>query len=399
MKRVNGFITARGHAVWAASILLAFGLNNATARPPQSPPKYTVIELKPLPGQAGPYVSGYAGSLNQRGQVVGASYADPSVAVGGCAWQRGNVTELPPAPLPWTLPNAVNDSGQIVGGSCEPWWINCHAYVLERQQWVQLPDLNATYCNAEPWGVNSRVSIIGTVWKSLGFNGWEPPQPVVWRHGKIELLPILDLGPDRTPAGDPWAINDLDQVVGRSGDWFFNEQGNKPPPYYMHATLWENGEAIDINENHDTSIAIAINNAGIAVGGFVNYDPNSSDGAGPLMVQRPCAWTKQWALVEISTLPGFPFGYAYAISDGGEIVGQLALDFTGWCPPADMRAVLWKQGKVYDLNECVPAGSDWILYQAFAINARGQIVAYGVNTQTGANGSFLLNPQPGLPEE
>jgi uncharacterized membrane protein len=217
---------------------------------------------------------------------------------------------------------------------------------------------------------------------------------VVWRHGKIELLPILDLGPDRTPAGDPWAINDLDQVVGRSGDWFYDEQGNKPPPYYMHATFWENGAAIDMNENHDYSIACDINNAGVAVGAFIDYDPNSPGGVGPLMVERPFAWTKRTGLMEIGTLPGYPFGFAFALSDGGDIVGQVAPFFTGFCPPTDMRAVLWKHEGVYDLNECVPAGSDWILYQAFAINARGQIVAFGVNTQTGAGGTFLLNPQP-----
>jgi uncharacterized membrane protein len=394
MKRVNCLNAARGPAVWAAALLLAFGLNNATACPKcNQPPKYTVIELKPLPGQASAYLSGLAGSLNQRGQVVGASYADPTVAVGGCVWQKGSVQELPPAPLPWTLPNAVNDSGRIVAASCEPFSINCHAYVLERQHWVQLPDLNAIYCNAAPLGVNNRGTVIGTVWKSLGLYGNEPPLPVVWRHGRIETLPILDLGPDRTPAGDPLAINDRDQVIGRSGDWFYDEQGNKPPPYYMHATLWEKGEIIDLNEDHDYSVATDINNAGCAVGTFINYDPDSPDGVGPLLVQRPCAWTKRTGLVEIGTLPGYPFGFAFALSDGGDIVGQVAPFFTGYCPPTDMRAVLWKHGVIYNLNECVPAGSDWNLYQAFAINARGQIAVLGVNTQTGAGGTFLLNPQ------
>jgi hypothetical protein len=48
---------------------------------------------------------------------------------------------------------------------------------------------------------------------------------------------------------------------------------------------------------------------------------------------------------------------------------------------------------VYDLNACVPAGSGWNLYSASAINARGQIVAYGVNSTGGTLSIFLLNPQ------
>ncbi len=87
-KRVNRFNAAPGPAVWAASILLAFGLNSATAGPPQPrPPKYTVIELKPLPGADSAGVLNMAGVLNNRGQVVGgsgnATHTSPSFAVWG----------------------------------------------------------------------------------------------------------------------------------------------------------------------------------------------------------------------------------------------------------------------------------------------------------------------------
>jgi uncharacterized membrane protein len=298
------------------------------------------------------------------------------------------------------LPQAVDDSGQIVAVSCNPGWLNCHAFILAGQQWVPLPDLNTTYDNAQPLGINNRGTVIGKVWKSLGMAGGEPPLPVVWRRGQIELLPILDLGPGRVPAGDPWAINDRDQIVGRSGDWFVTEQGPKPPPvlHLHHATLWEKGEIIDLNEDHDYSVAIDINNAGCAVGTFINYDPDSLE-TGPLFRQRAFAWTQQTGLIDLGTPPGYPCGFAYAINDGGDIGGQVAPGFTEITPLTGRRAVLWRHGVIHDLNTCVPAGSDWHLYNTRAINARGQMVVQAVNTKTGATRRFLLDPEPGAEEE
>ena len=389
-KRVNGFNAAPGPAVWAASILLAFAFNSATAGPPQpQPPKYTVIELKPLPGAASAGVLNAGGVLNNRGQVVGGSGDSSRTSAQWCIWQNGMVTPLPPGPAAVNGAHGINESGGIVGIATTPDWDNAQAYVLVRQHWVQLPALDATYCNAQANGINNPGTIIGTVWKNLGLGGNEPPLPVVWRDGKIEPLPILDLGPGHIPAGDPWAINDLGQIVGRSGDWFFDETGTFHTPY-QHATLWEEGQAIDISENHDYSLATDINNDSVATGVFMDY----TLGFPFDFPERPFVWTKETGLVDLGTPPGYPYAIASAINAGGEIVGEFAPVFTELGPQVVlvMRAALWKDGMVYDLNACVPAGSGWNLYSASAINARGQIVAFGVNS-TGAFSVFLLNPQ------
>ena len=109
-KRVNGFNTAPGPAVWAASILLAFGLNSATAGTPRpQPPKYTVIELKPLPGAVSSGILNAAGVLNNRGQVVGGSWGDPShSSAQWCIWQKGMVTPLPPGPAAVNGAHGIN---------------------------------------------------------------------------------------------------------------------------------------------------------------------------------------------------------------------------------------------------------------------------------------------------
>ncbi len=389
-KRVNGFNTAPGPVFWAASILLAFGLNGATAGSPEpQPPKFTVSELKPLPGAVSSGVLNTAGVLNNRGQVVGGSWESPGISAQWCIWQNGMVTALPPGPAAVNGAHGINESGCIVGIARTPNWDNAQAYVLVGQHWVQLPSLNATYCNAQPSGVNNPGTIAGTVWKNLGLGGNEPPLPVVWRNGKIDPLPILDLGPGHISAGDPFKINDVGQIVGRSGDWFNDETGAFRMPY-QHATLWEAGKAIDISENHDYSVAFDINNGGVATGVFMDYAGFPFD-----FVEHPFAWTKRTGLVELGTPPGYPYALASAINDGGEIVGECAAMFTEFSSAVDLRAALWKDGMVYDLNACVPAGSGWNLYSATAINARGQIVAYGVNSTGDSFSIFLLTPQSG----
>lgn len=382
--RVNGFTPAPGPAVWAASLLLAFGLNSATAGPP---PKYMVTELKPLPGAVSSGVLNAAGVLNNRGQVVGGSEDASGSSAQWCIWQKGTVTALPPGPAAVNGAHGLNESGSIVGVARTPDFQNAHAYVLVGRQWVQLPGLNATYSNAQAGGINNPGTIIGSVWKSLGLNGSEPPLPVLWRDGKIEALPILDLGPGHIPAGDTWAINDLGQIVGRSGDWFNDETGAPKLPL-QHATLWQGGKAIDISENHDYSLATDINNDSVATGVFIDYAGFPFD-----FPERPFAWTEQTGLVDLGTPPGYPYAIASAINARGEIVGEFAAFFTEFSSPLDLRAALWKDGKVYDLNACVPAGSGWNLYSASAINARGQIVAFGVNSTGDSLSIFLLTPQ------
>jgi hypothetical protein len=55
-----------------------------------------------------------------------------------------------------------------------------------------------------------------------------------------------------------------------------------------------------------------------------------------------------------------------------------------------LRAVLWEDGVITDLNDQIPADSGWQLQWAQSINSRGQIVGFGIHKdQTRA---FLLTP-------
>ena len=59
------------------------------------------------------------------------------------------------------------------------------------------------------------------------------------------------------------------------------------------------------------------------------------------------------------------------------------------------RAFLWQGGVMTDLNTWLPTNSGWVLTEARAINALGQIV--GAGTNNGQTRAFLLSPVPSQP--
>ena len=73
------------------------------------------------------------------------------------------------------------------------------------------------------------------------------------------------------------------------------------------------------------------------------------------------------------------------INDRGEVVGGSGPDIM------HSRAVIWKHGKIADLNTLIPAHSPLTLLVALAINARGEIGGFGV-TGTGEIHAFLAIP-------
>ena len=62
-----------------------------------------------------------------------------------------------------------------------------------------------------------------------------------------------------------------------------------------------------------------------------------------------------------------PSSFVNAMNEAGEMVGR-----------SGDRAALWTDEGVIDLNDLLPEGSDWVLWEADDINNVGQIVGYGL---------------------
>src|SRR5262249_13734160 len=77
-------------------------------------------------------------------------------------------------------------------------------------------------------------------------------------------------------------------------------------------------------------------------------------------------------VTDLGTLPGDCFSQAFVMNSRGQIAGNSAT-----CDGNTIRAALWEDGKVFDLNQLIPSNSDLLLVEANAINDRGEIAGNG----------------------
>jgi probable HAF family extracellular repeat protein len=96
-------------------------------------------------------------------------------------------------------------------------------------------------------------------------------------------------------------------------------------------------------------------------------------------------WSAADKIEDLGTLPGGTYSIAFEINDSGEVVGY------GNIADNAAHAMVWtSSGGMQDLNDLIPANSGWVLVNANAINASGQITGYGI--KGGHNHGFLLTP-------
>ncbi len=81
-------------------------------------------------------------------------------------------------------------------------------------------------------------------------------------------------------------------------------------------------------------------------------------------------------------------GAASSINNAGDVVGDSGTGPAISSHPA--YALLWTHGYRFDLNNCLPPHSGWILTTATAIDGKGRITGYGLFH--GKERAFLLTP-------
>jgi probable HAF family extracellular repeat protein len=96
---------------------------------------------------------------------------------------------------------------------------------------------------------------------------------------------------------------------------------------------------------------------------------------------------------DLGALPGDCFSQAFVVNSQGQIAGNSAT-----CDGKTIRAVLWKDGKVFDLNTLIPLNSSLLLVESVAIDDRGEIAGNGFPpgcTDFSCTHAFLLIPCEG----
>jgi probable HAF family extracellular repeat protein len=230
---------------------------------------------------------------------------------------------------------------------------------------TKLPTLGGT--NGYAAGVNNRGKIVGWAENTVHDSTCHTPQvlqfeAVAWSpKNEIRALPPYPGDLD----GAATAVNDDGDVVGISGTCD-NAVGAATA---AHALIWRHGQTILIPTfgGKGWNTPADINNRGQVVG-FADMPGDVVDGVlTPFPLPYGFIWSEGMKTQKILPLPGDIYTIAYAINDAGQVVGQ---SFGG---PEGSRAFIWQNGKTYDLNGLVPAGSALYLVFAEGINNRGEI--------------------------
>jgi probable HAF family extracellular repeat protein len=345
---------------------------------------YTITDLGTLGGS-----SSWAYGINDFGQVVGYSCVDTNCnTLHAFSWMDdqgmqdlGNL----PGGGNYSIANAVNNQGQVVGASdfSQPFEGNTSAFISSTQTPMQdLGNLGCTGITSAN-GVSLLGQVVGTSTISPCAGGGQF-RAFSW----TDTNGMQDLG---TLPGGSFSIGNGANLFGQAVGY-----SDCSSCISYHAFLWTAQDGmIDLGtlRGGTQSSAAALNDVGTVVG--------TSDLGVRGFPLRAFSWTKQLRMRSLGTLPGGAWSSANAVSDFGQIVGIsdalvssshtfLRVRNGGGYSDAS-HAFTWSEPfGMQDLNNLIPQGTHWILVNAQGVNNFGQVVGWGsLNGQTRA---FLLTP-------
>jgi probable HAF family extracellular repeat protein len=340
-------------------------------------------------------------SINERGTVAGFSNLGGNQFRHAVIWRRGQIDDLgtlggPNSNVQWP---GLNEHGMVVGISQtaddqplgEEWSCIgffgtpsavgkvCLGFFHDGVEMHPLPTLGGD--NGFATGINNRAQVVGWAETPVHDPTCDAPQvlqfrAVLWeplRGRKRELRPYPG---DSTSAAT--AINDAGQVVGISGECDvavgrFSAQ---------RAVLWEHGRVKDIGNLGGIAwhTPMAINQRGDVVG-FSNPAEVTTDEFLP----HAFSWNRRDGIRDLELLDGDDFSQAFGINDRPLVVGRS-------CGASGCKAVIWKHGRIYNLNDLV---GDYpsTLTAARDVNNEGVITGNLVDAASGRVLMFTARPR------
>jgi probable HAF family extracellular repeat protein len=194
--------------------------------------------------------------INDHGQIFGASYINsiPNQTTGiptfdAFLWESGTMLDIPnDFGGTETNPFFANNRGQLVGSASLPGDTIFHPFLFGKGGFTDLGTFGGD--NGEADWINDEGQVAG----SADFPGDQIHHGALWSNRVM-----TDLGPAASdPCSRALSINSKAQVVGGSSDC----------QKFLHATLWQNGQAIDLNtrirsgSGLQLTVAVDINDRG-----------------------------------------------------------------------------------------------------------------------------------------
>jgi probable HAF family extracellular repeat protein len=323
----------------------------ATVASAQGPTGYTAIDLGTLGGL---FTSSAATGINNRGEVVGYSYyvfSPPGgILIPSAEFRRGFVFDGVRHDFDQLgSPSAINDRGQILGGSSLTDLKNNGS--LSTTPLVD-PHSNWNLVWATDVNNSDQVAVNGSATHGVGLT----IHALLFDKGKIQ-----DIGEGLAAYG----INSRGEVVGWSGHAFLYD-----------GTTHDLGVLGTSDTNYSRSGANAINDKGQVTGFSTTSTTGVSD-----------AFLYDGSMHDLGNLGGGTSD-GLAINNRGQVVGDsVVMTATGYAN----HAFLYTSGVgMVDLNSLIDPASGWTLESATAINDSGEIAGNGLID--GQKHAFLLTP-------
>ncbi|MEH2449494.1 MAG: DUF3466 family protein [Nostoc sp.] len=310
---------------------------------------YSITDLGALTGEA----STFAEDINDSGEVIINSFTDSFF------YSNGLIKKISPLPGDNQLAvTGINNLGQVIGDSLGRNKFNLSYPFLYSNGITQPLPLQ----NAIPYAINDRTQIVGDRGQIVGV---ESGGPFLYSDGIVTSI--------GNPNNVVYGLNNLGQVIGILSS--------------NTAFLYENGQTTNLGTlpGDVYSMANDINDLGQVVG---------SSGLTGVSGGHAFLYSSSTGLKNLGRLrPTDLFSVATGINNLGQVVGYSGTDPNYYAAGGiGMRAFLYSDNTLYDLNDLIAPGSDpgFTLTVASAINNNGQIVGGGaVNGEAHA---FLLTP-------
>jgi probable HAF family extracellular repeat protein len=221
-----------------------------------------------------------------------------------------------------------------------------------RKRLLPMPDeiVQAQAFRVISTAVSDRGLVVGLLAKSLQHTA--DSKVVLWENGQPQVLNGFP-----NDAFYIKGINDRKQILGSK-----TIQGTE-------GFLWENGHFRSVSmppfNNFYMTSAESLNNAGEVVGATW-FMPNA----------HAFRWS-DGEFTDLGALPDFISSGANDINDSSQIVGMSIKGDKDEPGLPTVRAVMWRDDKIVDLNTLLPNDSGWVLTDALRVNNKGQILGVG----------------------